>query len=147
MTADMLLKARRNAEKGDYQNVEFRLGEIEHLPLADASVDVIISNCVINLSPDKPQVFREAFRVLKPGGRLCISDVVTGAPLSEEVKRDLDLHCGCLAGASVVSELQACSDGSGLLGGEDPTKGRKPRVHQRVGTRPPTGRGRGFRAD
>ncbi len=116
MTADMLLKARRNAEKGGYANVEFRLGEIEYLPLADTSVDVIISNCVINLSPDKPQVFREAFRVLKPGGRLCISDVVTGAPLSEEVKRDLDLHCGCLAGASVVSELQAALMEAGFSG-------------------------------
>ena len=114
MTADMLLKARRNAEKGGYANVEFRLGEIEHLPLADTSVDVIISNCVINLSPDKPQVFREAFRVLKPGGRLCISDVVTGAPLSEEVKRDLDLHCGCLAGASVVSDLQTALTEAGF---------------------------------
>ncbi len=114
MTADMLVKARRNAEKGGYANVEFRLGEIEHLPLADASVDVIISNCVINLSPDKPQVFREAFRVLKRGGRLCISDVVTGAPLSEQVRRNLDLHCGCLAGASVVSELQAALTEAGF---------------------------------
>ena len=114
MTSDMLLKARRNAEKGNYTNVEFRLGEIEHLPLADASVDVIISNCVINLSPDKPQVFREAFRVLKSGGRLCLSDVVTPTPLSEEVRRDLDLHCACLAGASVVSELREAIEAAGF---------------------------------
>ena len=85
------------------------------MPLADASVDVIISNCVINLSPDKPQVFREAFRVLKPGGRLCISDVVTAAPLSEEVRRDLALHCGCLAGASVVDDLRSALDAAGFL--------------------------------
>lgn len=107
MTSDMLLKARRNVEKSSFQNVEFRLGEIEHLPLADASVDVMISNCVINLSPDKAQVFREAFRVLKTGGRLCISDVVAATPLSEDVRHDLGLHCGCLAGASVVDELRS----------------------------------------
>jgi arsenite methyltransferase len=115
MTSDMLLKARRNASQGNYSNVEFRLGEIEHLPLADASVDVIISNCVINLSPDKTQVFREAFRVLKPGGRLCISDVVTAIPLPEEVRRDLDLHSGCLAGASVIGELSAALQAAGFL--------------------------------
>lgn len=114
MTPDMLLKSRRNAAKSDFQNVEFRLGEIEHLPLADASVDVIISNCVINLSPDKAQVFREAFRVLKTGGRLCISDVVAAAPLSEEVQRDLGLHCGCLAGASVVDELRSWLEAAGF---------------------------------
>lgn len=114
MTSEMVLKARRNAEKGNYDNVEFRLGEIEHLPLADASVDVIISNCVINLSPDKPQLFREAFRVLKSDGRLCISDVVTATPLSEEVRRDLNLHCGCLAGASVVDELRAALYSAGF---------------------------------
>jgi arsenite methyltransferase len=107
MTAEMVLKARRHAGTSQYANVEFRLGEIEFLPVADASVDVVISNCVINLSPDKPQVFREAFRALKPGGRLCISDVVTGGPLPEEVRRNVALHSGCLAGASIVGELQA----------------------------------------
>ena len=110
----MLLKSRRNATKSDFQNVEFRLGEIEHLLLADASVDVIISNCVINLSSDKAQVFREAFRVLRTGGRLCISDVVATAPLSEAVQRDLGLHCGCLASASVVEELRAWLEAAGF---------------------------------
>lgn len=114
MTADMLAKARRNAVKGNYSNVEFRLGEIEHLPLADASVDVIISNCVINLSPDKAQVFREVYRVLKPGGRLCISDVVTGAALPEKVRQDLALHCGCLAGASLIDDLRKELEAAGF---------------------------------
>ena len=91
MTADMIAKARENALKGNYKNVEFRLGEIEHLPVADASVDVIISNCVINLSPEKLDVFHEAYRILKSGGRLAISDVVVTAPLPPELKNDLDL--------------------------------------------------------
>jgi arsenite methyltransferase len=107
MTPDMISKARGNAAKGRYANVELRLGEIEHLPVADNTANVIISNCVINLSPDKPQVFREAFRVLKPGGRLAISDVVATAELPPEMKNDPKLHSGCMAGASMIEELEA----------------------------------------
>lgn len=106
MTPAMVSKARRNAETAGFSNVEFRLGEIEHLPVADNSVDVIISNCVINLSPDKAQVFREACRVLRPGGRLAISDVVATAKLPDEVKSDPHLHACCVAGAALVDELQ-----------------------------------------
>lgn len=107
MTPDMVSKARANAVKGGYANTEFRLGEIEHLPVADATVDVIISNCVINLSPDKAQVFRDAFRVLKSGGRLAISDIVATAQLPDEAKRDLALYTGCMAGASLITELES----------------------------------------
>lgn len=106
MTPAMVSKARGNATQGDYAHVEFRLGEIEYLPVADASVDVIISNCVINLSPDKAQVFRETFRVLKPGGRLAIADVVASTELPAHIRNDLTLFSGCMAGASVVSELE-----------------------------------------
>lgn len=106
MTPTMISKARANAAKGNYQQVEFRLGEIENLPLANDTVDVIISNCVINLSPDKARVFAEAFRVLKPGGRLAISDVVASTELPEEIRNDLELYSGCMAGASLVSELE-----------------------------------------
>jgi SAM-dependent methyltransferase len=107
MTPAMISKARANAEKGKYKNVEFRLGEIEHLPVADNTVDVIISNCVINLSPHKDQVFRDAFRVLKPGGRLAISDVVASCELPDEVRNDLALYSGCMAGAVQIGELEA----------------------------------------
>ena len=106
MTHEMLAKARANAQKDGFQNVEFRLGEIEALPLADASVDVIISNCVINLSPEKERVFREAFRVLKPAGRLAVADIVATAPLPEEVRSDWAAYTGCMAGASQVSDLE-----------------------------------------
>jgi len=106
MTPSMVSKARANVEKTNFTNVEFRLGEIEHLPVADNSIDVIISNCVINLSPDKAQAFREAFRVLKSGGRLAISDIVTSAELPDKIKEDLALHSACVAGASVISELE-----------------------------------------
>jgi SAM-dependent methyltransferase len=114
MTPEMISKARANAEKGGYLNVEFRLGEIENLPIADGSVDVIISNCVINLSPDKPRVFQEAYRVLKPGGRLAISDVVALAELPKEVRQDRALYTGCIAGASMVSEIEAMLKVSGF---------------------------------
>ena len=107
MTAEMLSKSRENALKTGLDNVEFRLGEIENLPLADGQVDVIISNCVINLSPEKKKVFSESFRVLKPGGRLAISDIVASAELPDEVKQDMALFTGCMAGASTVSELEA----------------------------------------
>jgi len=105
MTPEMLSKARENARNGGYTNVEFRLGEIEYLPVADNSVDVILSNCVINLSPDKSSVFREAFRILRPGGRLAISDIVSTAELPEEIRNDLDLYCGCITGAITIAEL------------------------------------------
>ena len=107
MTAEMVSKARNNAAQTDYNNVEFRLGEIEHLPVADNSVDVIMSNCVINLSPDKKQVFQEAFRVLKPGGRLAISDVVAVAEMPEEVKQDIALYAGCISGASLIGDVES----------------------------------------
>ena len=99
MTPEMISLARKNQAKVGAANVEFRLGEIEHLPLADATVDVIISNCVINLSPDKDQVFAEAFRVLKPGGRLQVSDIVWTEPVPEAIKEDIEQWAGCIAGA------------------------------------------------
>jgi SAM-dependent methyltransferase len=107
MTPEMISKARENAEKASANNVEFRLGEIEHLPVPDNSVDVIISNCVINLSPKKDEVFKEIFRALKPGGRLAVTDVVATAPLPDEVKKDLELYAGCVAGASQIDEVES----------------------------------------
>jgi SAM-dependent methyltransferase len=104
MTPTMIDRARANAKKGDYAHVEFRLGEIEHLPVADDSVDVVISNCVVNLSPEKAQVFHEARRVLKPGGRMVVSDLVWTRPLPDSIRRDVDLLVGCIAGASLREE-------------------------------------------
>jgi len=106
MTPEMLAKARANAAKTNTANVEFRLGQIENLPVADNSVDVILSNCVINLSPDKPQVFREAFRVLKAGGRFAVADIVRTADLPAEVAGDLAALCGCVAGAASIDEIE-----------------------------------------
>ena len=114
MTPAMLAKARANATKVAEANIEFRLGEIEHLPVSDASVDLIISNCVINLSPDKPQVFREAFRVLKPGGRLLVSDLVLTRPLTLEMQKSVDLYIGCVAGASMKEEYLGMMREAGL---------------------------------
>lgn len=115
MTPAMLEKARANQGKMSAENVDFRLGEIEHLPVADASVDVIISNCVINLSPDKPQVFREAYRVLKPGGRLAVSDMVTDGPLPEYIKTNLSAWAGCVAGALDIHDYIAAIEAAGFV--------------------------------
>jgi len=114
MTPAMLDRARANKAKMGATNVDFRLGEIEHLPVADQSVDVVISNCVINLSPDKPQVFREAFRVLKPGGKLAVSDIVTDGPLPQVIKDNLSAWAGCVAGAMDVADYVAAIESAGF---------------------------------
>lgn len=114
MTPEMVTRARQNAKKGRFRNVEFRLGEMEHLPVSDSSVDVIISNCVINLSVDKAQVYREAFRVLKPGGRLAITDVVSVRPLPAAFRRDLEKHAGCVAGAISARRTRALLKAAGF---------------------------------
>lgn len=106
MTPQMITKAREHAALGDIQNVEFRLGELENLPVADNTADVVVSNCVVNLVPDKRRVHAEAFRVLKPGGRIAISDIVANTPLPESVKEDLSQYAQCAAGAATVPELQ-----------------------------------------
>lgn len=114
MTPDMISLARENAEKSGYNNIEFRLGEIEHLPVEDNSINVIISNCVINLALDKKLVFKDAFRVLKPGGRLAISDVVATAELTEELKEDLSLIAGCIGGAEYIENIKKMLEGAGF---------------------------------
>ena len=114
MTAEMVDRARSNAGRNGIENVEFRLGEIEHLPVADRSVDVVISNCVVNLSPDKPRVFREAFRALKPGGRMFLSDIVLLKPLPEDVRESIEAYVGCVAGASMKTEYLAAIEAAGF---------------------------------
>ena len=106
MTPDMITKARLNADKMGTKNVESRFGEIEHLPVADSSADIIMSNCVINLSPDKTRVYREAFRILKPGGRLATADIVATAPLPEQVQQNLALVAACVGGAATIDETE-----------------------------------------
>jgi len=114
MTPEMVEKARDNVEKNDADAVEFRLGEIEHLPVADATADVVISNCVVNLSPDKPQVFDEVYRVLAPGGRVAITDVVLTADLPDGLRTDLDAISNCIAGASRIADLEAMLEDAGF---------------------------------
>ena len=116
MTPEMIDRARTNVRKGNYKNVEFRLGEIESLPVADGAVDVVISNCVINLSSDKPRVFREAFRVIKPGGRLMVSDIVLLKPLPDFVKRSVKAYVGCLAGAVMKAKYIKAIEDAGFEG-------------------------------
>lgn len=106
MTPEMVAKARENARRGGFTQVEFRLGEIEALPVPDASVDVVLSNCVVNLSPDKPAVFREVFRVLKPGGRVAISDIVATGRIPESYRTDPGMVCGCMGQAAMVDEVE-----------------------------------------
>ncbi len=115
MTPEMVSKARENARRSEYRNVDFRLGEIEHLPVGDNVADVIISNCVINLSPDKPAVYQEAFRVLKPGGRLAVSDVVATAELPQQWREDMRLLSACISGASTIGEVTEMLRGAGFV--------------------------------
>ncbi|NHN40834.1 arsenite methyltransferase [Halorubellus sp. JP-L1] len=114
MTPEMVSKARENVAKNDAENVEFRLGEISHLPIADAVVDVVISNCVVNLAPEKQRVFDDAYRVLRPGGRVAISDVVQTAPFPDDVRMDPDSVTGCVAGAATVGELEVMLERAGF---------------------------------
>jgi arsenite methyltransferase len=114
MTPEMIDKARGNARKSNVKNVEFRLGEIENLPAADRSVDAIISNCVINLAPDKKRVFKEAFRVLKPGGRVMVSDIVLTQPLPENVRNSVEAYVGCIAGAALEADYLAAVKAAGF---------------------------------
>ena len=114
MTPDMLELANKNALKGNFTNVEFLLGEIEHLPLSDSVADVIISNCVVNLSPNKEAVFKEAARVLKVGGRLAISDIVTTTELPDSIKNDINLYTGCITGATKVDSLKLIMESAGF---------------------------------
>ena len=124
MTPAMIDRARANAVKGGYTNVEFRLGEIEHLPVHDASVDVIVSNCVVNLSPDKGQVFREAYRVLRSGGRMLLSDLVLESSLPREIQESTEAYVGCIAGASLRGEYLSLIRDAGFLNVEVVAEGR-----------------------
>jgi SAM-dependent methyltransferase len=115
MTPEMIDKARQNKQKGNFENVEFRLGEIENLPVADEVADVVISNCVINLSPDKNRVFSEAFRALKPGGRLLVSDIVLLKELPDFIKNNESAYIGCLSGAIIMDDYLDAIKGAGFV--------------------------------
>ena len=115
MTPEMVRKARDAAREDGVTNVEFRLGEIEHLPVADSSVDVVMSNCVVNLSPEKPAVIAEMFRVLAPGGRVAISDVLATAPLPGDILSDIEMLSGCISGAASVDDVRAMLGGAGFV--------------------------------
>jgi ubiquinone/menaquinone biosynthesis C-methylase UbiE len=123
MTPEMIERARVNAAKIGAANVEFRQGQIEALPVEDATADVIISNCVINLSPDKPQVFREMFRVLKPGGRVAVSDIVTSGPMPEALKNDREAWCECVAGAIPAEDYAEGLRDAGFVDAQVKSKG------------------------
>ncbi|MFC1585974.1 arsenite methyltransferase [Fibrobacterota bacterium] len=114
MTPDMISKARTNAEKAGLKNVEFRLGEIEHLPVEDNTADVIMSNCVINLSPEKHKVYSDTFRTLKSGGRLAISDIVTLQDLPEDIQQNMEMYTGCISGASQVTDVEKMLQDAGF---------------------------------
>ncbi|MCP4671299.1 MAG: arsenite methyltransferase [Desulfobacula sp.] len=114
MTAEMISRSRENASKANVQNVEFRLGEIEHLPLEDGVADLIMSNCVINLSPAKQHVFNDAFRVLKPGGRIAISDILATKPLPDDIKKDLSLVSACIGGAATIAKTKQMLETAGF---------------------------------
>lgn len=114
MTPEMVEKARANAKKSGVENVEFRLGEIENLPLADSSVNVVISNCVINLSADKPRVFQDIYRVLKPGGRIAISDIALLKELPKRIQESIEAYVGCVGGAMIIDEYKRIVEASGL---------------------------------
>jgi arsenite methyltransferase len=115
MTPEMVERARENAEKGGYENVEFRLGEIEHVPAGDNTVDAVISNCVINLAPDKERVFKEAYRVLKPGGRMIISDIVLSEELPEHIRNSMKAYAGCIGGAMLKEEYVQLIEKAGFF--------------------------------
>jgi len=129
MTQEMIHKARDNAVRIGADNVEFRLGELEHLPIADNTADVVISNCVINLVPDKAQVFREAFRILKPGGRLAVSDIINTAPLPADLRADPALVCGCVAGAAPAGHIEGWLSSAGFA---DVRVTPKPESHELI---------------
>ena len=114
MTPEMIARARENARKGGYTNVEFRLGEIENLPVSDSSIDIIISNCVINLSPEKNRVFTEAFRVLKPGGRIMVSDIVLLKPVPNAIMDSIEMYVSCIAGASLKTDYLQTIESAGF---------------------------------